>query len=69
MHIMITDVVGEKRIDLADPVRGKEVAAVSMFSNIIQYKIRKPLKVLLIMNEERQLLKGIFMEMHLKEGS
>ena len=37
--------VGEKRIDLAYPIQGKEVAAISMFSDNIQYQIKEPLNV------------------------
>ena len=36
-----------------------------MFSNNVQYWIREPLKVLLITNEEKQLLKGMFMHKEL----
>ena len=38
MYIAITDIIGEKRIDLDYPIRGKEVAVVSVFSDNIQYK-------------------------------
>ena len=65
MYIMITDVVEGKRIDLAYPVQGKQVAVISMFSNNVQYQIREPLKVLLIMNDERPLPKGTFMDREL----
>ena len=34
---MITDIIGNKRIDLAYLIWGKEVAVVSMFSDSIQY--------------------------------
>ena len=61
MYITITEVVVEKRIDLAyQMIWGKEVAVVSMFSDNVQDRIRKPVKVLLITNEERQLPKGTF---------
>ena len=39
----------------------KEVAVVSMFSDNIQYQIKEPLKVMLIMNEEKQLPEGVCM--------
>ena len=39
---MITDIVGQKRIDLAYPIRSKEVAIVSMFSDNIQYEFTEP---------------------------
>ena len=62
MYITITDIVGEKRIDLIYLIQNldssKEVAIISMFSDNIQYQIREPLKVLLIMNKENQLQKG-----------
>ena len=62
MYITITDIVGEKRIDLIYLIQNldssKEVAIISMFSDNIQYQIREPLKVLMIMNKENQLQKG-----------
>ena len=36
-----------------------------MFSNNIQYQLREPLKVLLIMNEEKELPEGMFMDREL----
>ena len=42
MYITITDIIGEKRIDLAYPIRGEEVAVVSVFSDNIQYEFTKP---------------------------
>ena len=38
MYITITDIIGEKRIDLAYPIPGEEVAVVSVFSDNIQYE-------------------------------
>ena len=61
MYIIITDVVGKKRINLTYLIWGKEFAIVSMFSDNVQYQIREPFKVLLITNEKRQLLKRTFM--------
>ena len=65
MYITITDVVEEKRIDLTYLIQNldssKEAEVVSMFSDNVQYWIKEPLKVLLIMNEKKQLLKGTFM--------
>ena len=59
MYIMINDIVGNERIDLAYPIQNldssKEVAIISIFSNNVQYQIKEPLKVLLITNEEKQL--------------
>ena len=69
MHITITDVVGEKRIDLAYLIRNldssKEVTIISKFSDNIQYQIREPLKVLRITNEEKQLPEWVFMDREL----
>ena len=58
---MIINIIGEKRIDLAYLIQGKEGAFISMFSENVQYLIKGHVKVLLIMNKERQLLKGMFM--------
>ena len=62
-----TDIMGEKRIDLAYPIQNldliKEVVVVSMFSDNVHYQIREPLKVLLTTNEERQL--QLFMDREL----
>ena len=34
MYITITDIIGEKIIDLDYPIKGKEVADVSVFSSV-----------------------------------
>ena len=39
---MINNIIDEKRIDLAYPIRGKEVAVVSMFSDNVKYEFVKP---------------------------
>ena len=64
MYITIGNIIGEKGIDLIYPIRSKEVAVVSMFSDNIQYWIRKPLKVMLL-HEEVQLPEGVFMDREL----
>ena len=33
MYITINDVIGKKRIDLSYPIKGKDIAVVSMLSN------------------------------------
>ena len=58
MYITISDIVGKKRINLTYLIRGKKVVVVSVFSNNIQNWIKEPFKVMLIMNEEKQLPKG-----------
>ena len=42
MHITISDVIGERTIDLPYPIRGTEVAVVSLFSGNIQYEFIEP---------------------------
>ena len=46
MYITITDIVGEKRIDIAYQIKNwnsnKEVAVVSVFSDNIQYEFMEP---------------------------
>ena len=37
--------MGEKRIDHAYPIKGKEVAVVSVFSDNVQFPVKKPLKL------------------------
>ena len=64
MYVKIKDIICEKRIDLAYPIQGKEVAVISMFSDNIQYWIRKTLKVILS-NEEVRLPEGVFMDREL----
>ena len=36
MYMMINDIVGEKRIDLSYPIKGKDTAVFSMLSGNIQ---------------------------------
>ena len=38
MYITISDVIGKRMIDLSYPIRGTEVAVVSLFSDNIQYE-------------------------------
>ena len=59
MYIMITDIVVEKRIDLAYLIQNLDS------SEEVTYQIRKPLKVLLITNEENQLPEGVFTDREL----
>ena len=41
-NITITDTMGKKRINLAYPIWGKEVAIISVFSDNINYELTKP---------------------------
>ena len=47
MYIIINDVIGEKRIDLSYPVKGKYIAVVSMLSDNVQYWLQGFIGVLL----------------------
>ena len=49
MYITINDVIGSKRIDLSYPIKGKDIAAVSMLSNNVQYWLKEPIDLLLKM--------------------
>ena len=42
MYITITDIIDENRIDFAYLITGKEVVAVSIFSDNIQYEFTEP---------------------------
>ena len=42
MHIVITDIEGEKRINLIYLIQSMEVAVVSMFTDNIQYEFIEP---------------------------
>ena len=63
MYITINDVIGEKRIDLSYPIKGRdgsaEVAVVSTFSDNVQSWLKWHLKVQLKSGEEIMLNKGV----------
>ena len=65
MYITVNDVIGEKRIDLAYLVQGKEVAVVIMLSDNVQYWLMEPMKVLLKTGKEISLKKGVYMDKEL----
>ena len=64
MYITINNIIGEKRIDLTYPIKGKEVTVVSVFSNNVQYQVKKPLK-LRLSNGEKMLPEGVFTDSEL----
>ena len=45
MYITITDIIGQKAIDQAYPIQGKEVAVISVFSDNIQYVFAEPWEI------------------------
>ena len=66
MYIMINDVIGEKTIDLSFPIYPeKEIAVVSMFSNISQILLKKSMEVLLYTGKKIVLNKGVHMDKEL----
>ena len=65
MYVTINDIIGEKRIDLSYPIKGKEIAVVSMFSNNVLYWLQGPIEVLLEMGKKIVLTKGVYMDKEL----
>ena len=74
MYITINDVIGEERIDLSYPIKGREapegpcsmeVIVVSMFSNNVQYWLQGTIEVLLKMGKKIVLNKAVYMDKEL----
>ena len=65
MYITINDVIGEKRIDLAYPIEGKDIAVVSTLSNNVQYWLQGSIEVLLKMNKKIVLNKVVYTDREL----
>ena len=65
MYITINDVVGEKRIDLSYPIKGKDIAVVSMLSDNVQYWLQGSIEVLLKTGKKIVLNKGIYTDKEL----
>ena len=70
MYITINDIIGEKRIDLSYPIKGRdgsaeEITAVSMLSDNVQCWLQGHLKVQLKSGEEIALNKGVYMDKEL----
>ena len=47
MYITINDVIGEKRINLSYPIKGKDIAVVSMLSDNVQYWLKGSIEMFL----------------------
>ena len=67
MYITINDVIGEKRIDLSYPIKGRdglteEIAVVSMFSNNVQYWLQGTIDMLLKTGKKIVLNKVVYMD-------
>ena len=65
MYITINDIIGEKRIDLSYPIKGKETAVVSMLSDNVQYWLQGSIEVLLKTGKKIVLNKGVYMDKEL----
>ena len=65
MYITINDVIGEKRIDLSYPIKGKEIAVISMLSNNVQYGLQGSIEVLLKTGKKIVLNKGVYTDKEL----
>ena len=59
MYITINDIIGEKRIDLSYPIKGKEITVVSMLSDNVQYWLQGSIEVLSVMGKKIVLIKEI----------
>ena len=59
MYITISDVIGEKRIDLSYPIHPrKEIAVVSMLNNNVQYNILKPHTIIDDISGDKKLIQS-----------
>ena len=65
MYITINDVIGEKRIDLSYPIKGRDIAVVKMLSNNVQYWLQGSIEVLLKTGKKIALNKGVYMNREL----
>ena len=65
MYITINDIIGEKRINLSYPIKGKDIAVVSMVSDNVQYWLQGSIEVLLKMGKKIVLNKGVYMDKEL----
>ena len=69
MYITINDIIGEKRIDLSFPIKGKEspegtrsveIAVVSMLSNNVQCWLQGSIEVFSVTGNKILLNKGVY---------
>ena len=65
MYITINNLTGEKRINLAYPIQGKDAAVVSMFGDDVLHWLKEPMKILLKTGKETMLSKGVYMDKEL----
>ena len=65
MYITINDVIDEKRIDLSYPIKGKDIAVVSMLSDNVQCWLQGSIEVLLETGKKIVLNKGVYTDKEL----
>ena len=65
MYITINDVIGEKRIDLSYPIKGKDIPVVSMLSSNVQHWLQGSIEMLLKTGKKIVLNKGVYMDREL----
>ena len=65
MYIIINGIIGSKTIDLSYPIKGKEIAVVSMFSNKALYWLQGPIEVLLETGKRIVLNKSVYTDKEL----
>ena len=65
MYITIDGIVGKKRIDLSYPIKGKEIAVVSMLSDNVQYWLQGSIEVLLKTGKKITLNKAVYTDKEL----
>ena len=65
MYITINDVIGEARIDLSYPIKGKKIAVVSMLSNNAEIWLQRSIEVLLNTGKKIVLNKGVYTDKEL----
>ena len=65
MYITVNDVIDEKGIDLSYPIKGKEIAVVSMLSNNVQYWLQGSIEVLLKTGKKIVLSEAVYTDKEL----
>ena len=65
MYITISDIIGEKRIDRSYPIKGRDIAVISMFSNNAQIWLQRSIEVLLKMGKKIVLNEGVYTDKEL----
>ena len=65
MYITINDIIGEKRIDLSYPIKGKEIAVVSMLSDNVKHWLQGSIEVLLKTGKKIVLNKVVYTDKEL----